>query len=91
MYHCKWIELPGTLALQRYIATRPAEQTTAERKAELGARLGTTGAVVYSWLRGFRRPGPEFRGAIERICKIPADHWLTAAEYVRACRLRRAA
>lgn len=82
---CRWRKVPGCVALRAYFE---AEGALSQR--ELAARLGTKEGVIYAWKVGFRRPGPEYRQALARICGIPVDAWLTTAERRAALRLRAA-
>lgn len=75
----------GAVALRKFLdaADAPSQRSLADR-------LGTKEGVVYAWKVGFRRPGPEYRAALERIAGIAVDLWLTPEERNRAKKLRAA-
>lgn len=61
-------------ALLRWLAAHETSQ------AALGKRIGVTQAAVHAWATGIQRPTVPYRRALQRVCGIPQDDWLTAAE-----------
>lgn len=81
----KWWLLRGCVLFRAYL-----ERDDALGQRELAAKLGTTAGTIYFWKVGFRRPGPEFRDALLRLCGIPLNAWKTPAERRTEKRLRAA-
>lgn len=89
---CKWKQTAGARKLRRFLsdARLRVREPGSLGQAELAERLGTKANVVYAWTVGFRRPGHEFRMALERIAGIRPDDWLTSKERADLSRVRAA-
>lgn len=50
------------------------------RQSILASWLEVTQPLVAAWLMGAARPSARLREALERVCGIPTDAWLTDKE-----------
>lgn len=76
----------GARQLRKHLKGLPRGGTLA-----LVAKLGVHRNALWHWSSGVRRPGSEFREALEVFCGIPRDIWRTSLEReASASRLRAA-
>lgn len=74
----------GRRLLTQYLAKEGNSQV------RLAALVGVNQSSVHDWCYGVSRPESHMRTALESLCAIPVDAWLTAKERRALARALRA-
>lgn len=84
-----WANVDGAVALKAHFEAVKRGKVSGPTQTGLAEMLELNPNTVYAWKVGFRRPGPELRGALKRILGIQPDSWLTKKELKDAQSIRR--
>jgi hypothetical protein len=76
------VDTHGKVALAEWL------QSPAHTQGRLAELLEVEQPLVSQWLKGVARPSPPLREALDIVCGIPADSWLSAKERALVDRVR---